>query len=497
MTTEESSTGETSTGETSKHRLRGGSVGLLGAAMLGAVIMGPSLVIFANWGPMIPELAPGRATALVFLIALLMTLPTAYSYSLLARDVPSAGAAYKWGSRFVKPSFGIAVGFCAVIFYIALMSILPPLIGLLVSDLFSTTSTAVFALAAFGSIALVVPLVYRGINLNIDTAIVVVAIEVFVLTTIGLFAWITLPGSTFSWAPLDPSGIPSGAALSTALIFGVLSFTGYDAVATISEETRQPRRTIPKATMLAVVLVGSYWIVMSFIFSNAATPAAYVTAIDAGHVPLTFVANDALGSWARILIDLLGIQASFGVLIGSTIAASRMLFALGRDGVLPKRLGTVHHKFKVPWSGITVVLASGVLINLLVGIYVGFSFTIYLWSANIVVFFALLTYMSVNLSNFAYFWRHNDAQLNVFKNVLVPFAGIAVSGYFMYKAFFSALWGAGFEMGRSIVITGILLLAAAIVAGVVLSRRAGHRAAGEDDFEQEGLDDPGPLRKTI
>jgi amino acid transporter len=64
-------------------------------------------------------------------------------------------------------------------------------------------------------------------------------------------------------------------ALVPALVLGVLSFTGFDAISTVAEETRTPRKLIPRATILATVLVGVFWIVMSLILSNALPPSAY------------------------------------------------------------------------------------------------------------------------------------------------------------------------------------------------------------------------------
>jgi amino acid transporter len=469
--------------------LKRNAVGLMGAALLGAVIMGPALGIYSNGGAMIPVLAPGSATSLVFLIALIMTLPTAYSFALLARDVPHAGAAYKWASRFINPGVGIAVGLCTVIYYMALMALLMPLVALSFTSLVGSGSSVVFALAMFGAVVLVLPIIFRGISLNLETAMIIVTIEVILLTIVGVVAWLTLDGATFSLAPLDPSGIPSLSALSTALILGVLTFTGYDAVVTVAEETRAPRKNIPKATLIAAVLTGGYWVVMSFVFSNAQPPEAYVAAIDDGQVAVSFVAEETFGSWAHVLLDVMGLEASIGVLIGSTIAASRLLFALGRDGVLPPALGRTHPRFRVPWNGIGLVLGVGVVTNAVLGILLGFSFDIYLWLGNLVVFFALLMYMAVNASNIAYFTRHKREAFRPLPNLVVPILGIAVSAYFMYKAFFDALWNAGFRMGRSAVIAALVLLAAAIVGGYVLSRSRSDAARSVGEDPDAGLDD--------
>jgi len=467
-----------------QQQLQKNAIGLSGAMILGVVIMAPSLAIFTNWGFMIPSV--GRGTAAVFVIALVMSLPTAYSYALINSRMPSAGATYKWASRLINPYVGIATGLCTTLFYAFVIPYTLPAIGLLGTDLARNTSSGLFAVIMGVSLLLALPLVYRGINVNVDASIILVIIEVLILAVIAVGAFIASDDSHASLTPLNPGEIPSTSALIPALVLGVLSFTGYDAISTVAEETRTPRRLIPKATILAVVLVGLFWIVMSTILSNALTPAAYTKVIDEGGFPLAAAAEAAFGNAGRYVIDIMGLEASFALLIASSIGATRILYAMGRDGVIDRRFGQLHPKFKVPWFGVTTVLAFAVVADVLVSIYLGLSYSVGLWLSNLIVFFALVTYLVINVCNPLLFHRHFRGEFHWFANGVVPVAGIAVTAYFMYKGFFQVLWNGDFKTGRSVVLTGLILLAATAIAAWAIGRSVERRDAarrGPDDSE--------------
>jgi putrescine importer len=450
-------------------QLKPNAIGLVGSMMVGVVILSPAIGIYFAWGLMVPNV--GNATAIIFAIALLMTLPTAYSYALINSRMPSAGASYKWASSLISPQVGISTGLCTTLFYAFIIPINLPFIALLATDLLRSSSTTLFAAIMAGTLLLAVPLVYRGITFAVDLAIFLVGAECVILVAIAIGALVSGDGHV-SLAPLNPGNIPSGA-LIPALVLGVLSFTGYDAVSTVAEETRLARRLIPRATILSVVVVGVFWLVLATILSDALPPATYAAAIEQGGLPLPVAADSAFGSAGRDIVDIMGIEASFGLLVAGSIGSTRLLYAMGRDGVISPRFASLHPRFKVPWMGVSVALAFAAAVDVLLSIYLGVGFEITLWLANIGVFFALVTYLVINVCNPLLFVRHFRSEFHWFANGVVPLAGVAVVGYFLYKGFFEALWNADFKMGQSVVITAVALLGSTVVAAWALARRAG------------------------
>lgn len=455
--------------------LKKNALGLVGATIIGVVIMSPSMAIIANVGPIAAQLT-GGATSLVFLVALLIILPTAYSYAHLSNRIPTAGSAYKWASQLISPKIGIAIGFCCALYYALIFATLPPLIGQVGLDLFSTTSPLVFALVLFGSIVVVAPLIFRGVSVSLEAAVVLVVIEVTIMMVASVAGLISSPEGHLSLAPLDPSGIGSLSIMASVLILAVLAFTGFDAVSTVAEETRMPKSVVPKGTLFSALAVGLLWVLTSFLISNSFSPDTLGRVVENGGVPLSHSAQTAFGSAGRIVIDLMALEAGLGVLIGSAIGASRLLYSMSRDGILPQRLGWLHPRFEVPWVSLATVLGLAVFLNVAVALYVGLSLNIFIWLANVTVLFLLITFISVNASNIAIGIRENEHGFHWLRNGVVPVFGIIVLGYFLYRAFFKSLWGLGFEMGRSCVIVGLLAFAVALIAGYVLARTRGDLA---------------------
>jgi putrescine importer len=450
--------------------LRHNALGLFGAMILGVVIMAPSLAIYTNWGFMIPHV--GRATSIVFVISLVMALPTAYSYAVLSRKMPSSGSAYKWTAHLISPRLGIFIGLCASLYYAAIIPYDMPAIALLGSDLVRSTSPWVFGIFLFGSLLLALPIVFRGITVSIETSYILVGLEILILTVIAVAAWVSATHPQATLAPFDASRIPSVSALVPALVLGVLSFTGFDAISTVSEETRTPRRLIPRATILATVLVGIFWIVMSFILSNALPPAVYDKVIAEGGFPLAAAASAAFGTAGRDIIDIMGLEASFGLLIAAVVGSTRVMFAMGRDHVLDRRLGTVHPRFRVPWYAISVVITFAVTVDIAVSLFQGMNYNTALWISNMIVFFALVTYLAINVCNPVYFRRYARDEFNWLRNAVIPAFGFLITAYFFYKGFFQGLWDVPeFKNGRLVVLVAVIVLAICAVAGVLLGRR--------------------------
>ena len=98
-------------------RLKRNVLGLVGVATMGAVIMSPSLGLYFNWAPM--STTTGKIAPLIFLVALLISLPTAVSYAMVSKELPAAGQAYTWLWRALRPSAGIWLGPIFVMYYLA------------------------------------------------------------------------------------------------------------------------------------------------------------------------------------------------------------------------------------------------------------------------------------------------------------------------------------------------------------------------------------------
>src|SRR5262249_50299685 len=181
------------------------------------------------------------------------------------------------------------------------------------------------------------------------------------------------------------------------------------------------------------------------------------------------------GGGGRIFDGEAAMTAATAVYIATVVGASRALYAQGRSGTMPSWVGRLNKKSQVPWNAMHIVYVVTLVGLFFVNLWLRNANSTFVWWAGSVVFFALITYIFVNLSNFLYFWRFAKNKFNWFLNGVVPAVGIGLDGYLIYKSFFNSLWGAGFDMGRSIIYFG-LAVGALSAAWAYYARR---RAEGE------------------
>jgi amino acid transporter len=300
---------------------------------------------------------------------------------------------------------------------------------------------------------------------------VVAIVEVVVVMVVAVAALVAAPDGHVSLAPLDATELPGLSQLMPALVLAFLAYTGYDAISTLAEETPTPRRLIPRATILAVVAVAVFWVIAATLLSSGLPPAVYTAAIDGGGFPLGAAADTAFGDAGRILTDLMGLEATFGLALGATIGAARIPYRMGRDGVIGGRFGTVHPRFRTPWLSITAVLGFVAAVDVLLAVYLSVSLDIALWCVNAVAFFSLTTYLVTNVCNPLLFVRGRGGKPHWLANGVVPLVGVAAVGWFFYKGFFEALWNVDGPLGRSTVFICLGLLGATVIVALACRRR--------------------------
>lgn len=245
--------------------LKRGAVGLIGAATMGAIMMSPALGLYGNWGPLAQDV--GVIGPLIFALGLLIALPTAISYATIARVMPSSGSAYTWLWRSLTPSAGIFIGFIMIGYYVVAVILQPYLFGLYFNELLAYVgitglsqyvggAIGVLLVTAFGAY-----FVYSGIQVSVRGTVVLIAIESLVAGGLALTVILTKASQgALSFAPFDPGQIGGAKDIGLALIIMVLSYTGFDVISTVAEETKAPRTLIPRATIIALFGVAAFWI---------------------------------------------------------------------------------------------------------------------------------------------------------------------------------------------------------------------------------------------
>ena len=433
--------------------LKADRVGLLGAVTMGVVMLSPAMTLYGNFGPSF--VAAGAAATLTFVLALLATLPTAISYALLSRDFPSAGSAAQWMAQASGETIGTWAGWTVFSYYFNNFIMQPITVGVFLNGLLRTLQLPSgfwsFTLGALLCTLWPARIAYRGIAPSTRGALGFLlfesAIVVLLCGSVIWVLWHRTGAAAFSLRGLTISGSPSGTGgIFQALIFGLLAFCGFDVISTLSEEGRMARSMIPRATFLALGIFGVFIIGGVWVLTHAVPLAVVEQVANSGGMPITAIAQRYWGRFS-LLIPLTAISASLGIAITTSVGASRVLFSMSRSGLAHRVFATLHPGTQIPSNAMHLIFAGGFLAAVLTGAALG-PYNTYVWWGTTSTFFAMLTYLMVNVSNLiVYRGRALDSAKTFFLHAVVPLCGIAVDLFILVRAFLIELWQKGLGDG--------------------------------------------------
>jgi amino acid transporter len=344
-------------------------------AVAQALAIGPMFsVALILGGVSRPDIGAGWNATLAVLLAGLGVLAIAYTISLYARKYAGAGAVYEYLTHGAHPWVGV---FTAGFFFVGALFLGGGGIYLGLSvliDGFWTThiSDSGPAWWVWGMIALGIVLVlnYFGVRLAIR-AMLTFAIVSFIpmlILAVVIIAKGGKDGNTLSM--FDPSktsvfGVTGGGVLG-GILLGILLFVGFEAAASIGEESEDPHRSIPRALVGTVAVAAAFFVFMSYAFSvgygeKAVSEGAW--AFSPG--PVSEMATIYVGSWFATLLELVVILDAMALALAICVMIGRGFFALGRDGLLPSFFAKTS-RHNTPWVGNLMVAVGGIGLTLLV-----------------------------------------------------------------------------------------------------------------------------------
>jgi len=405
--------------------------------LFGMVYMVP-LTVFTTYG-IVTQVSGGRVP-LAYVVTLAAMVFTARSYARMSTAYPVAGSAYTYTQR----SFGAPIGFLAG-WSLLLDYLLLPMLNYLVIGIY--LNAAIPAIPQW-VIVLVTILIVTVLNIvgivNVARAnFVIIAVQAIFIVAFIALACIKLSGSgTVDFmAPLRGDGTADGfhPVLAGAAIL-CLSFLGFDAVSTLSEEAKDPKRTVPRAIMIATVASGIIFIILSYV-SQLVFPSNHFTDVDSGSIDVMMAAG---GKFLDTFFTAAYVAGATGSAITSQASVARILYAMGRDGILPRKIfAYVAQRFGTPAYAILVVSAISLL-----ALVLDLSRL-----AEIVSFGALVAFSAVNLTVIKHYFVDAGERggARVLNNVVLPGIGFLLTAY---------LW---FSLSHVTLVVGLIWLTAGFV----------------------------------
>lgn len=387
-------------------------LGLPSLVFFGLAYMVP-LAVFDTYG-IVTEVTFGHLPA-AYVLTLAAMFFTAYSYGRMVEILPAAGSAYSYSRHAFGANTGFIVGWTLLLDYIFLPMLNYILIGIYMSEYFPSIDASWWII---GAILIVTGLNILGIKVVSRINFVIIGFQfIFLAFFLTLFfTSMDSDGAASLIAPFYSDNMRMGAIVSGSAIL-CLSFLGFDAVSTLSEEAREPRRDIPRAIMLCTVSGGLIFILAAWAGHIVYPDWQSFTNPDAAAVD---VMSKAGGAFLVSFFTAAYMTGTFASTMAAQASVSRILYAMGRDRVLPYGLfGTIHKTLGTPVRA-TVIVGIISLIALRIDLEL---------AASMISFGALAAFSFVNLSVIKiYMFDMNKRQgKNLFYYGLLPGVGFLLT----------------------------------------------------------------------
>lgn len=411
------------------------AVSAVGATVMGVSSIGP--IAGLAFLPQIVATNAGAATPFIYVIAVLGALCIAYTVAQFTRWVHSAGSFYAFNAKGLGPVGGVFSGWIlmagyALCFPINMLSFGPSFADLVKSQ---TGIDIPWWLLSLAAIAVIVALSIAGLGLSlrVDLTIMAAQLVIFLILAIVIIAKGGDSGNTVSVFNPASAGSHSGGLLF-GLVFAFLTCQGFESAATVAEETANPRRTIPRALIGTVLITGALFIFITYAITIG-FGVNHVDDLASDTLPLGTLANRYISGDFATLVTLAIVFAAFSAGIATCNSLTRVLFAMGRDKVLPARLAVLHNRRSTPYVAVIVAAVLCVVITLGVGIPFGAYPEGYSYVGAVTGIPFLLLYVMVAVSLFLFVLRRKRAELNILKHAIIPSLGMILAGLAIYGSY--------------------------------------------------------------
>lgn len=460
-----------------------GTLGVMGIVFMVIAASSP-LTVVAGAVPVALAIGNGAGVPAAYLLVAIILLLFSVGYSLMSQHITNAGAFYSYITRGISKSAGLGAAFVALVSYTAIQMAVYGLFGATLSDLLSSWGTPIIPwwLLSFAAMALVAVLGYRNVDLSVKVLGVLMLSEVAIIAIMDFSVLGKGGADGISFTSFTPSAFFSGSP-GIGVMFAVASFMGFEATAIYSEEARNPKRTVPIATYVAVALIGGFYAFSAWAVVIAYGPDNVVAAAGDNLSGLTFAATETyVGPIAQDVMNILLVTSLFAVLLAFHNAISRYLFSLGRERVLSVRFGRSHPKHRSPHVGSLAQTASAFIVLL--------AFTlvkldpvanVFSWMSGLATL-GLIALMAMTSVGVLIFFHRTDADSRLWNTRVAPFLGLLGLLFLLALVILNFTTLIGGSLALALIFEAILVVA--FLLGFLLTQR--WKVSRPDTYAQIG-----------
>ena len=311
------------------------------------------LTVIAGNVPLSVGLGNGAGAPIGFVIASAVLLLFAIGFVNMTPHVREAGAFFSYVTEGLGKRLGMGIAVVALIAYTAIQLGVYGFMGWAVGDTveFYGGPEIAWPVYALVTIAIVAVLGYRHIELSAKVLGLALVLEVGVVVVLDLFIFASGGANGVNADSFTPSAITSGS-LGVPVLFALTGFIGFEATAVFRDEARDPERTIPRATYLAVLIIGGFYALSCWALVLAAgtgnvVDVANATLAGEGNMLLD-TTKEYLGTVGRDVVNVLLLTSLFACVLSFHNVIARYQYVLANKRLLPAPLGRVHGNHHSP-----------------------------------------------------------------------------------------------------------------------------------------------------
>jgi amino acid transporter len=408
--------------------LKAGQLGTADVTASTVANIGPGIDFYFGFG--VVAVTAGVAAPLTILAATVAVALLAFTVAEFTRAEPSAGSFITYVETALGARAGVATALLVAVGYtLAITAVFTMSGGLVAMTLAHYTSWH----PPWGPFAIVLTagaiwLTARGVKLSTAVVGAAVLVQVAIMVVVCILVLVDqrahLSAIPFSWAHLT-GGL---AGLSAGFPLALFMFIGWENGAALAEESRDPRRTIPRALFISVATAAA--LLVFFAYATITGFHYNVSSIGRSSVPFLTVADHYLGG-ASILAWIAGIVSVLATLVAGADSQARMFFDGGRTGLLPAKLGHLRSRSETPVNALLFMAVAGLgiigvwwAIRLITGDTRSLNpVGLYAECSTLATIVILFVYFLTTLSLPVFMWRRHRASFSAVRHLAIPLLG--------------------------------------------------------------------------
>ncbi|RXZ49682.1 APC family permease [Agromyces binzhouensis] len=401
----------------------------------------------------------------------------AVGFTAMSRHVRNTGAFYAYASRGLGKPVGIGTALVTVFAYIVLSVSFYGFLGFFAQLTFANLvgldlPWPIWSLIAVACVAF---LGYRKVDVGAKVLAVLLTAEVGILLVLSIAVLVNGGPEPWSAAPFAPEAVFLAPGVAALFVTGFGAYIGFEGTAIYSEEAKDPSRTVPIATYIAIGFLAVFYAFTFWMITVAFGIDGVVDLVASDDFESTiFIAGEQyLGSWAGAALQVLIVTSFFACLLAFHNASSRYVYSLAREGLLPKRLARTHATSRSPHvASTTIALIAVVAILVAAATNADPILQLGIWSYGAGVSGLVFAQAVAAVSVIGFFARDRRGY-GRFRVVVAPVIGALglIGGFLLIVLNFQYVTGLEPGANALLIMPTPVLFVAGIVWGLVLRRR--------------------------